>query len=73
MERGRTHREGEDADDHFNTDLRFGGFVDSVADLDFKPVTVEENEETILQEDATGPGCAASKSAYLRPNTSASP
>lgn len=55
----RWRREGhlgpdEDVAEHFGQDLRAGGWLNSVANLDFQPVTVEETEETILQLDGNG-------------------
>ncbi len=46
--------EGEDVAEHFGQDLRAGGWLNSTADLDFQPVTIEETEETILQLDGNG-------------------
>jgi uroporphyrinogen decarboxylase len=45
---------GESYEDHFNYDLQELWAFNLVADLDFKPVTVEETEETILQRDGNG-------------------
>jgi len=47
-------REGEDVVAHFDTSIRSGGWLNSVADLDFEPLTIEENEETILSLDGNG-------------------
>ena len=47
-------KEGEDVAEHFGQDLRTGGWLNSVADLDFQPVTIEETEETILMLDGNG-------------------
>lgn len=44
----------EDVAEHFGQDLRTAGWINSVADLDFQPVTIEETEETILQLDGNG-------------------
>jgi len=44
----------EDVAEHFGQDLRSGGWLNSVAKLDFQPVTIEETEETILQLDGNG-------------------
>jgi uroporphyrinogen decarboxylase len=44
----------EDVAEHFGQDLRTGGWLNSVADLDFTPVTLEETDETILQLDGNG-------------------
>ncbi len=44
----------EDVQEHFGQDLRNGGWLSSVADLDFEPVTIEETEETILRLDGNG-------------------
>jgi len=46
--------EGEDLVDHFDMDMRSGGWLNLTADLEFKPVTLEETEETILQLDGNG-------------------
>ncbi len=43
--------EKEDLDKHFDFDLRTTWCFNSVADLDFEPVTVEETDETILVRD----------------------
>ncbi|HMN62500.1 MAG TPA: uroporphyrinogen decarboxylase family protein [Anaerolinea sp.] len=45
---------GECYEDHFNYDLQLFWAFNSVADLDFVPVTVEETEETILLRDGNG-------------------
>lgn len=47
-------QEGEDVAEHFGQDYRSGGWLNTVADLDFTPVTIEETEETILQLDGNG-------------------
>jgi uroporphyrinogen decarboxylase len=47
-------QEGEDVQEHFGQDLRTGGWLNSVADLDFVPQTLEETDETILQIDGNG-------------------
>jgi len=47
-------QEGEDIQEHFGQDLRTGGWLNTVADLDFVPQTLEETEETILQIDGNG-------------------
>jgi len=44
----------EDVAEHFGQDLRSGGWINSVADLDFQAVVVEETEETILRLDGNG-------------------
>ncbi len=44
----------EDVAEHFGQDLRSGGWLNSVVDLEFQAVTLEETEETILQLDANG-------------------
>ena len=60
---GDTHRrwaaeghvgEDEDLAEHFGFDLRLGGGLNLVADLDFEPVVVEEDEETVLTRDGNG-------------------
>lgn len=45
---------GEDVAEHFGQDSRGGGWLNSVAKLDFQPVTIEETGETILQIDGNG-------------------
>jgi len=47
-------QEGEDVIEHFDYDCRGAGWVNGCADLDFEPVTLEEDEETILQIDGNG-------------------
>ncbi len=47
-------QEGEDVAEHFGQDLRTGGWLNGVADLDFQAVTIEETDETILQLDGNG-------------------
>ncbi len=47
-------RENEDVGEHFNMDIRQGGWLNSTADLDFKPVLIEENEDTALWLDGNG-------------------
>lgn len=47
-------KQGEDLADHFGFDLTTCWNLNFVAKLDFKPVTVEENEETILIRDGNG-------------------
>ena len=47
-------KENEDIGEHFNMDLRHGGWLNTVANLDFTPVTIEETEETILTLDGNG-------------------
>jgi uroporphyrinogen decarboxylase len=44
----------EDIQEHFGQDLRTGGWLNSVAKLDFEPVLIEETDETILQLDGNG-------------------
>ncbi len=44
----------EDIAEHFGQDLRSGGWLNSTADLDFTPQTIEETEETILRLDGNG-------------------
>jgi uroporphyrinogen decarboxylase len=46
--------EHEDVAEHFGQDIRTGGWLNSVADLDHKPVVIEETEETILRLDGNG-------------------
>ena len=55
----RWRREGhigpeEDVAEHFGQDIRSGGWLNSVVDLDHEPVVVEETEETILRLDGNG-------------------
>jgi uroporphyrinogen decarboxylase len=47
-------QEGEDIQEHFGQDIRTGGWLNSVADLEFQAVTLEETDETILQLDGNG-------------------
>ena len=47
-------KEGEDINDHFGFSLRTGGWLNGVADLDFKNVTLEETPETILTLNGNG-------------------
>ncbi|MEI7436636.1 MAG: uroporphyrinogen decarboxylase family protein [bacterium] len=47
-------REGEDLSEHFNYDLALCWPFNCVADLDFQPVTIEENAETRLVRDGNG-------------------
>ena len=47
-------QQGEDVAEHFGQDLREGGWLNSVADIDFTAVTVEETEETVLRRDGNG-------------------
>jgi uroporphyrinogen decarboxylase len=46
--------DGEDIAEHFDMDLRTGGWLNSVLNVGFEPVTIEETEETILQLDGNG-------------------
>ncbi|MHC4503277.1 MAG: uroporphyrinogen decarboxylase family protein, partial [Planctomycetota bacterium] len=43
-----------DVAEHFGQDIRTGGWLNSVVDLDFEEVVVEETEETILKLDGNG-------------------
>jgi uroporphyrinogen decarboxylase len=45
---------GEDLIEHFNQDLRRAGWLDSVVDLDFEEVVLEETHDTILKLDGNG-------------------
>ena len=47
---------GQDEDilEHFGQDLKTGGWLNSVVDLDHEAVTIEETDETILQVDGNG-------------------
>ena len=47
-------KEDEDVAEHFGQDIRGSGWLNSCADLDFQPVTIEETDETILQLDGNG-------------------
>ncbi|NQU44620.1 hypothetical protein HQ520_15120 [bacterium] len=47
-------QEGEDLVVHFDQDLRGGGWINCTADLDFEPVTLEEDADTILVLDGNG-------------------
>ena len=47
-------RDNEDVAEHFGQDIRTGGWLNSVVDLDHQPVTIEETDETILQLDGNG-------------------
>lgn len=47
-------QEGEDPIVHFDLDIRRAGSLNSIADLDFEPVVLEETEETILRLDGNG-------------------
>ena len=46
--------EEEDTVLHFDTSMRGGGWLNSVADLDFEAKTLEETDETILKLDGNG-------------------
>lgn len=39
---------------HFDFDIQMAGWFNTVADLDFEPVVLEEDEETILRKDGNG-------------------
>ncbi len=47
-------RQDEDVAEHFGQDMRQAGWPNSVADIDFEPVTIEETEETVLRRDGNG-------------------
>ena len=47
-------REGEDLNEHFNYDMAICWPFNSVADLDFQSVTIEEDAETRLMRDGNG-------------------
>lgn len=47
-------QEGEDLIEHFDLDIRSGGWLNSLADLDFEPVVLEETEDTVLTLDGNG-------------------
>jgi len=62
----RWRREGhigpeEDVAEHFGQDIRSGGWLNSVVDLDFESVVVEETEETVLRLDGNGATLRAHK------------
>jgi len=46
--------EGEDVAEHFDQDIRCGGWPNMTADLDFEDVVLEETDETILKLDGNG-------------------
>ena len=54
LEQSRFASQEEDVVAHFDMSWRSGGWLNSVADLDFEPVTLEENEDTILKLDGNG-------------------
>lgn len=45
---------GENVAEHFGQDMCSGGWLNSTANLDFEPVTIEETDETILSLDGNG-------------------
>jgi uroporphyrinogen decarboxylase len=47
-------KHGEDLTRHFDMSWRGGGWLNSVADIDFVPVVLEETDETILKLDGNG-------------------
>lgn len=47
-------KEGEDVDSHFGFDMRACWAFNFVADLDFEPVVLEEDDETVLTRDGNG-------------------
>lgn len=47
-------KEDENVAEHFGQDICSGGWLNSCADLDFKAVTIEETDETILTLDGNG-------------------
>jgi uroporphyrinogen decarboxylase len=47
-------RDGEDVVEHFDMSSRGGGWIDSLADLDFEDELIEETEETILKLNGNG-------------------
>ncbi len=47
-------KEGEDHAEHFDMSWRSSGWLNSTADLDFEPITLEETDETILRLDGNG-------------------
>lgn len=46
--------EGESLESHFNLDMNIFPAFNMVADLDFEPETIEEDEDTVLQLDGNG-------------------
>ncbi|MHC4201997.1 MAG: uroporphyrinogen decarboxylase family protein [Planctomycetota bacterium] len=46
--------EEEDVAEHFGQDIRTGGWLNSVVEIDFEEVVIEETEETILKLDGNG-------------------
>jgi len=46
--------EGESLGEHFGHDMVTCGCFNNVADLDFEPIVIEEDEETILKKDGNG-------------------
>ena len=46
--------EGEDVAEHFGQDIRSGGWLNSVVNIDFTAEIIEETEETILRRDGNG-------------------
>ena len=51
----------EDVAEHFGQDIRTGGWLNSVVDLEFQSVVVEETDETILRLDGNGATLRAHK------------
>jgi len=47
-------KEGESAIEHFCMSIMSGGWLNSCANLDFEPVVIEEDDETILKLDGNG-------------------
>ncbi len=47
-------REDENLSDHFGFDMQNAGALKMVADIDYEPEIIEEDEETILQKDGNG-------------------
>ena len=46
--------EDEDVGEHFDQDIRSGGWLNSTVDLDFEEVVIEETDETVLKLDGNG-------------------
>ena len=47
-------KQDEDVHEHFGQDIRCSGWINGVADLDYKDVVLEETDETILTLDGNG-------------------
>ena len=47
-------KDDEDVFEHFDDDIRQGGFIDFVADMDYKETVIEETETTVLKINGNG-------------------